>query len=93
MNYTKLNRVCFLSVAAIFLTVFLANPVRADDERELGWFFTGEFSSVIAAGNANSNTFGVVATLRKVWARSETTWATTALTFDQPTSSSRCTRF
>lgn len=42
-----------------------------DAERELGWVFTVEFSTVWTGGNAESNTLGLATTVRYVWPRSE----------------------
>ena len=48
-----------------------AGVVRAqDDEKKLGWFFTAELSSIVTAGNSESNTFGLKANLRRVWEKS-----------------------
>lgn len=42
-----------------------------DDERELGWFYDGELTFVLTAGNARANTFGFGAGVRRVWERTE----------------------
>jgi putative salt-induced outer membrane protein YdiY len=60
--------------AAIALAGALAcaTPLLAQgDERDLGWAFTAEFSTVWTGGNAESNTLGLASTIRYVWPRSE----------------------
>jgi putative salt-induced outer membrane protein YdiY len=42
-----------------------------EDEKELGWFYTAEVSFLFTGGNAEANTFGLGAGLRKVWESSE----------------------
>jgi len=48
-----------------------ASPLAAQDERELGWFYSAELTAVFTAGNATSNTFGLGAAIRRVWGRTE----------------------
>lgn len=47
-----------------------ATPALAQD-RELGWSFTSEFTAVWTGGNASASTFGLNASLRHLWERSE----------------------
>lgn len=56
------------------VTAYLAagtGTARAQDEREFGWFLTGEVTGVWTSGNSESYTLGLAATLRRVWERSE----------------------
>ncbi|KPK02719.1 MAG: hypothetical protein AMS20_11685 [Gemmatimonas sp. SG8_28] len=48
-----------------------ATRAEAQDEKELGWFFTTELTAVWTAGNSQSTTFGLDAKLRHVWERME----------------------
>ncbi|NIN72261.1 MAG: DUF481 domain-containing protein [Gemmatimonadetes bacterium] len=50
-----------------------ADPATAlaQDEKELGWFFTAEVTGVWASGNSESTTLGLAATARRVWNNSE----------------------
>ncbi len=51
---------------------YTTSPVQGqDDEKELGWFYTAEVSLLFTGGNAEANTFGLGAGLRRVWDRSE----------------------
>lgn len=63
-------------------------PAQEGEERALGWFYTAELSFVLTEGNAQSNTLGVGAGLRRVWERSELRLRTGALR----TKTSRTTR-
>jgi Protein of unknown function, DUF481 len=46
----------------------LAHAARAEEaEKKYGWFLTAEFSSVVATGNAESSTFGLTSTARRLW--------------------------
>ncbi len=56
---------------AIALPAFGSSAWAQDEEKELGWFFTGEVSGVWTGGNSESNTLGLASTLRRVWSRSE----------------------
>jgi hypothetical protein len=56
---------------AIALPAFGSSARAQDEEKELGWFFTGEISGVWTGGNSESNTLGLASTLRRVWSRSE----------------------
>lgn len=58
-------------VPAIGVLLACASPLAAQDERELGWFYTAEFTAVFTAGNATANTFGAGAAIRRVWERTE----------------------
>jgi putative salt-induced outer membrane protein YdiY len=42
-----------------------------DEENKLRWYFTTELTSVVTTGNSESSTFGLVATLRRPYERSE----------------------
>lgn len=42
-----------------------------EDEKELGWFYTAEASLLFTGGNAEANTFGLGASIRRVWDSSE----------------------
>jgi hypothetical protein len=44
---------------------------QAQDERQLGWFLTGEVSGVWTSGNSESNTLGLATTVRRLWENSE----------------------
>jgi putative salt-induced outer membrane protein YdiY len=46
-------------------------PAQAQDEREVGWFLTGEVTGVWTSGNSESNTLGLAATVRRIWNSSE----------------------
>lgn len=64
------------SVAAALVLGLLgggARQLEAQSERELGWFFTTEFTAVWTAGNSITNTFGLDAKVRRVWQRTELT--------------------
>ena len=65
-----LNKLKFLFISAILL---LSTGVYAQDEEEkkLGWFFEGELAGLWTGGNSESFTFGLGATLKHIWARSE----------------------
>ena len=57
---------------ALLLVVLASHDVLAqDEERKYGWFLTTELSSVVTAGNSESNTFGLVGTVRRVWELAE----------------------
>lgn len=51
--------------------VGLARPAAAQDEKELGWFYTAELTFVLTAGNAEASTLGAGAGLRHVWQNAE----------------------
>ena len=64
------------SVAAALVVGLLgsvAQRLEAQGERELGWFFTTEFTAVWTAGNSVTNTFGLDAKARRAWERTELT--------------------
>jgi putative salt-induced outer membrane protein YdiY len=50
-----------------------APNLEAQDDKELGWFFTTEFTAVWTAGNSVTNTFGLDAKVRRAWDRTELT--------------------
>ena len=56
-------------LAAVVLSGFAA-PATAQDEKETGWSFTADFTSVWTAGNSESNTFGTKGTLIRDWTKS-----------------------
>jgi putative salt-induced outer membrane protein YdiY len=47
-----------------------AAPANAQDEKETGWSFTADLTSVWTAGNSESNTFGTKGTLTRNWTKS-----------------------
>lgn len=55
----------------VALALIAPRGAQAQDEKELGWFFTSEFAAVTTAGNAQSITFGLGTKLRGVWPRAE----------------------
>jgi putative salt-induced outer membrane protein YdiY len=58
--------------AALVLALLAATGVRAQsEEKKYGWFFTTELTSVVTSGNAESNTFGLSASLRRALEFSE----------------------
>jgi putative salt-induced outer membrane protein YdiY len=64
----------FLKAVILVATVSLAAGIgtaQAQDERELGWFLTGEVTGVWTSGNSESNTLGLAATVRRLWDNSE----------------------
>jgi putative salt-induced outer membrane protein YdiY len=56
--------------AAVYLAAGTASA-QAQDEQELGWFLTAEVTGVWTAGNSESNTLGMAATVRRLWDNSE----------------------
>lgn len=48
-----------------------AAPALAQDQKELGWFYSAELTAVFTSGNATVSTFGLGAGLRRVWDRAE----------------------
>ena len=59
-----------LAVTGLVSITARALPAQ-DAERDLGWVFTAELSTVWTGGNAESNTLGLGTTVRYVWPRSE----------------------
>jgi putative salt-induced outer membrane protein YdiY len=55
---------------AVYLAAGTASA-QAQDEQELGWFLTAEVTGVWTAGNSESNTLGMAATVRRLWDNSE----------------------
>lgn len=66
----RIIRVIALCISCAIMSG-VGSPASAQDEKETGWFLTGELSYVQTAGNSESNTVGAGATLRRVWQRSE----------------------
>lgn len=63
-----------VSHVVVVLVLFAAGSPGAraqDTEKKYGWFFTSELTSVVTAGNSESNTFGLLATLRRALESSE----------------------
>lgn len=63
-------RLLLLTAAAMGLQLAATEGLRAQEERELGWFNTTELSFVLTAGNAETSTFGLNNTLERRWAQS-----------------------
>lgn len=63
------GRLLALAVAGGMLVP--AAAAAQEDERELGWFYTAELSTVWTGGNASARTLGFGAAVRGVWERSE----------------------
>lgn len=61
------------TMAALCCAMIVARTgtVAAQDEEKRNWFLTTEFSVVSTTGNTESSTFGLDATLRRVWERAE----------------------
>jgi putative salt-induced outer membrane protein YdiY len=66
---TRFTRTIILG-AAVSLAAGIGTA-HAQDEKELGWFLTGEVTGVWTSGNSESNTLGLAATLRRLWEKSE----------------------
>jgi putative salt-induced outer membrane protein YdiY len=68
-----LQRAVMLATAsAAFGVLLAARPaVAQDEELDLGWYFTGDLSTVWAGGNSESFSLGVGSTLGHKWLRSE----------------------
>lgn len=62
--------ICLLFAVASLMATTTYQTAYAQD-KETGWFFTGEFSFVQTAGNSEAGTLGLSGTLRRVWSRSE----------------------
>jgi len=60
-----------LAFAAASCFAAFTDTARAQDEKQVGWFFTAEVTGVWTAGNSDSNTLGLAASLRRVWESSE----------------------
>jgi len=74
---SRQSMISVLQLAA--LALIAPRGAQAQDEKELGWFFTSEFAAVTTAGNAESITFGLGTKLRGVWPRAELRVAAGAL--------------
>lgn len=71
MGVRTAGRVRLAVAAASAAALAAAGQLQAqDDERELGSYFTAEFSTVSATGNQESFTLGLASTLGFLWARS-----------------------
>jgi putative salt-induced outer membrane protein YdiY len=57
----------------IFLSIilFCVNIYPQDAEKKTGWFFEGQVAGLWTAGNSESVTYGLGATLRHLWVNSE----------------------
>jgi putative salt-induced outer membrane protein YdiY len=60
-----------VALATAATLTWAVNTHAQDAEKELGWFFTGELTAVWAAGNSQSNTFGLASSLRYLWERAQ----------------------
>jgi putative salt-induced outer membrane protein YdiY len=63
-----------VKVLMIPIILLLSMNIQAqdqDEEKELGWFFEGQVAGIWTGGNSESVTYGIGATLRRVWQRSE----------------------
>lgn len=59
-------------VSAFMLAVVLGtSSVSAQDEKELGWFYTAELSAVLTGGNSVATTLGFGGTIRGIWETTE----------------------
>ena len=58
-------------VLAIITTMVVSAPGVAQSDEGSGWFFTTEFTAVWTGGNAESNTLGMDASLRRAWSNAE----------------------
>jgi putative salt-induced outer membrane protein YdiY len=67
----RLVRMASVALATVLVLGLWTTPAEAQDEKELGWFFTTELTAVWTAGNSQSTTFGLDAKLRHVWERME----------------------
>jgi hypothetical protein len=81
-----------LALGALACALFTASPARAQDGAEgddpalTRWVFKGEFTSVLAQGNAETLTLGLGTTLRRRWERD-------ALRFEAGAVRAEATRF
>jgi len=66
----RTSRLLLLAAVASGLQLAGTDQLRAQEERELGWFNTTELSFVLTAGNAETSTFGLNNTLERRWERS-----------------------
>ena len=63
--------VCSVFLFSIIAVASSPDVWAQDEENKYRWFFTTELSSVVTTGNSESSTFGLVATLRRVYERAE----------------------
>ena len=56
---------------AVFLIAVTSNLFSQDEEKKIGWFFEGKVAGLWVGGNSESFTFGVGATLKRIWTNSE----------------------
>jgi putative salt-induced outer membrane protein YdiY len=63
--------VCGIFLASVLLVATSPSVWAQDDENKYRWYFTTELSSVVTTGNAESSTFGLAATLSRLYERSE----------------------
>jgi putative salt-induced outer membrane protein YdiY len=67
----------FLPIVVVVLGVLLALPFAVDawaqeeDEKELGWSFSANLSGVWTGGNSQSSTYGLLATVKHAWPKSD----------------------
>ena len=66
----KLLSSVLLAMAALVLLIH-DTAWTADDEEPLGWYLDADLAGVWTGGNSESNTLGLGAKLRRLWARSE----------------------
>jgi putative salt-induced outer membrane protein YdiY len=66
----RLVRATTVALAAMTLGLW-ADRAEAQEDRELGWFLTAEFTGVWTAGNSQTTTFGADVEIRHVWERME----------------------
>ncbi len=64
-------RVSLLLTVLLLFLVFGGRTLIAQEEEELGWFFTAELSTVSTGGNQEIFTLGLSGTLAYRWARSQ----------------------
>ena len=63
--------VCSIFLFSIIVVASSPDVWAQDDENKLRWYFTTELTSVVTTGNSESSTFGLVATLRRLYERAE----------------------
>ena len=66
----KLLSSVLLATAALVLLVH-DTAWTADDEEPLGWYLEADLAGVWTGGNSESNTLGMGAKLRRLWAKSQ----------------------
>ena len=60
-----------ITLVAMAGLVSSENAWAQDDEKELGWSFSANLSGVWTGGNSESSTYGLVATAKHAWPRSD----------------------